>query len=238
MSEFPALLSWNYLLQQSMWELPCCEQILYKSFTHFLFCEVSEASFWTYFAIASHISSYSMLLTILATSHLQKKYSAVFSAWLLSYARSCHHNQWSAPLSASIVIVISLLDCLWRYRQAPGKQAPGWIISCSSMPDGHIAVTWRGNGKWHHYHSNTGTTFGVRAGFQRICHTTSHLPTGKTIMLTSLAIHSMDNYFIWNGIILVIFITISCGVLESILSCIICCANQRGPKNCGIINLP
>lgn len=102
----------------------------------------------------------------------------------------------SAPLSASIVIVISLLDCLWRYRQAPGKQAPGWIISCSSTPDGHIAVTWRGNGKWHHYHSNTGTTFGVRAGFQRICHTTSHLPTGKTIMLTILATHSMDNYFI------------------------------------------
>lgn len=27
----------------------------------------------------------------------------------------------SAPLSASVVIVISLLDCLWRYRQAPGE---------------------------------------------------------------------------------------------------------------------
>lgn len=27
----------------------------------------------------------------------------------------------SAPLSAGIVIVISRLDCLWRYRQAPGE---------------------------------------------------------------------------------------------------------------------
>lgn len=85
----------------------------------------------------------------------------------------------SAPLSASIVTVISLLDCLWRYRQAAGKQAPGWIISCSSMPDGHIAFTWRGNGKWHHYHSNTGTTFGVRAGFQRICHTLVFYPLAR-----------------------------------------------------------
>ena len=70
-----------------------------------------------------------------------------------------------------------------------GKEAPGWIISCSSMPDGHIAVTWRGNGKWHRYQGNIGTTFGVRAGFQCICHTASHLPTGKTIVPTSLAIH-------------------------------------------------
>lgn len=80
------------------------------------------------------------------------------------------------------------------------------------MPDGHIAVTWRGNGKWHHYHSNTGTTFSVRAGFQRICHTTRHLPTGKTIVLTSLETHSMENDFISNCIILVRFVTISCGV--------------------------
>ena len=101
-----------------------------------------------------------------------------------------------------------------------GKRAPGWIISCSSMPDGHVAVTWRGNGKWHHYHSNTGTTFGVRAGIQRICHTTSHLPTGKTITLTGLATHSMDNYFIWNGIILVIFVIISHGVVEIDSECL------------------
>lgn len=114
-----------------------------------------------------------------------------------------------APLSASIVIVISLLDCLWRYRQAPGKQAWGWIISCCSMPDGHIAVTWRGNGKWHHYHSNTGTTFGVRAGYQRICHATRHLPTGKTKVLTSQKTHSMENDFICNSIILVRFVIIS-----------------------------
>lgn len=113
----------------------------------------------------------------------------MFSVWLCHPLEAAITTK-SAPLSASIVIVISLLDCLWRYRQAPGKQAPGWIISCSSMPDGHVAVTWRGNGKWHHYHSNTGTTFGVRAGFQRICHSTSHLPTGKTITLTSLAIHT------------------------------------------------
>lgn len=110
-------------------------------------------------------------------------------------------------------------------------QAPGWIISCSSMPDGHFAVTWTGNGKWHHYHSNTGTTFGVRAGFQCICHTTSHLPTGKTIMLTSLAIHSVDNYFICKGVILVIFVVISCGLVESILSGFIGSADQCEHRN-------
>lgn len=120
------------------------------------------------------------------------------------------------PRALHCVLALSLLLVFWIARggigRLRGKQAPGWIISCSLMPDGHIAVTWRGNGKWHHYHSNTGTTFGVRAGFQRICHTTSHLPTGKTIMLTSLATHSMDNYFIWNVIILVTFVVISCGV--------------------------
>lgn len=71
----------------------------------------------------------------------------------------------------ALLLLLAFLDRLWRYREAVRRQAPGWIISCFSMPDGHVAVTWRGNGKWHRYHSNTGATFGVRAGFQRICHT-------------------------------------------------------------------
>lgn len=79
----------------------------------------------------------------------------------------------------ALSLLLAFLDCPWRYRQAAWRQAPGWIISCSSMPDGHVAVTWRGNGKWHHYHSNTGTTFGVRAGFQRICHTLVLYPLAR-----------------------------------------------------------
>lgn len=45
-------------------------------------------------------------------------------------------------------------------RAAEGERAPGRIIRCPSVPDRHIAVT-----------HDTGTTFGARAGFQRICHT-------------------------------------------------------------------
>lgn len=145
----------------------------------------------------SHISSYFSLPTLLAASHIQnkiKKSSSVFF-YLASVTRQKPSSQ---PRVLHCLLALSLLlvflDCLWRYRQAAGKQAPGWIISCSSMPDGHIAATWRGNGKWHHYHSNTGTTFGAGAGFQRICHTLVHLPTGKTIMCRSLRIHSVDNY--------------------------------------------
>lgn len=105
----------------------------------------------------------------------------------------------TSPRLLCCLRALSLLLVFWiacgGIGRLRGKQKPGWIISCSSMPDGHVAVTCRGNGKWHHYHSNTGTTFGVRAGFQRICHT-SHLPTGKAIMLSSVGIHSRDNYFI------------------------------------------
>lgn len=121
----------------------------------------------------------------------------------------------SQPRELYCLRALSLLLVFWiacgGIGRLRGKQAPGWIISCSSMPDGHVAVTWRGNGKWHHYHSNTGTTFGVRAGFQRICHSTSRLPTGKTITLTSLAIRSTDNYFISDNVKLDTFVIIKSG---------------------------
>lgn len=101
--------------------------------------------------------------------------SLCFSIWLLLPSQKLP----SQPRVLHCLLALSLLLVFWiacgGIGRLRGKRAPGWIISCSSMPDGHVAVTWRGNGKWHHYHSNTGTTFGVRAGIQRICHTTSHL---------------------------------------------------------------
>lgn len=133
-----------------------------------------------------------------------------------------HQKLPSQPGVVHCLQALSLLLVFWiacgGIGRLRGKRAPGWIISCSSMPDGHIAVTWRGNGKWHHYHSNTGTTFGVRAWFQRICHTTSHLPTGKKRMPSSQAVHSVDNYFIRNDILLVGFVLISSGVVVQVIA--------------------
>lgn len=57
-----------------------------------------------------------------------------------------------------MVAVIRFLD--GGIGQLRGNRAPGRIIRCNSVPDRHSAVT--------HY---TGTTFGVRARLQRICHT-------------------------------------------------------------------
>lgn len=57
-----------------------------------------------------------------------------------------------------LLAVIRLLDRgIGRLRV---NRVPGWIIRCPSVPDQHGTVT--------HY---TGTSFGVRAGLQRICRT-------------------------------------------------------------------
>lgn len=59
-------------------------------------------------------------------------------------------------LPVRLLAVIRLLDGgIGRLRV---NRVPGWIIRCPSVPDRHGAVT--------HY---TGTSFGVRAGLQRIC---------------------------------------------------------------------
>lgn len=104
-----------------------------------------------HFILSSHLD----LVTLLATSHLQK-YSSIFSIWILSPSRAAT----TTKREIHCLLALSLLLVFWiacgGIGRLRGKRAPGWIISCSSTPDGHVAVTWRGNGKWHHYHCKTG----------------------------------------------------------------------------------
>lgn len=88
----------------------------------FSLCLVSDVGSWTDFAAASRVSSYFSLRAILATSHVGggKYISVLFYLASVAITEAAITTK-SAPLSASIVIVISLLDCLWRYRQAPGE---------------------------------------------------------------------------------------------------------------------
>lgn len=92
---------------------------------------------------------------------LRRLVSGYFSHILLTWKLPVKHEKLPSPpemLPVSLLAVIRLLDgSIGRLRV---NRVPGWIIRCPLVPDRHSTVT--------HY---AGTSFGVRAGLQRICRT-------------------------------------------------------------------